>query len=143
MEILERRKTTTFPPSLKQSHAQKSSSKGSDNDYVPSRCPIGNKKQKAMAAIESKAEEWIGKIAMAFNSNETNDAMLQIMQEDIEQSKTNREFLSDVFTEQTEKLQKTAALKALTQLDLLTMSAAFQEKAKCKIEEGNSSILTN
>lgn len=130
----------------KRSYESKSSSEGSDCDSYPQNCrPIGNKKQKAMAAIESKADEWFKKLATSTINNESNDAMLKMMKENLEEAKKNRDFLNEVLSSQTEKLtlqmKKSAALKALAKIDLSTMSASFQEKAKKKLEEEISSVL--
>lgn len=128
----------------------------SDSDSKSTPRPIGNKKAKALAALESKADEWMEKIAGASNAQDNSQAMLDMIRENMEQSQKNREFLQTVFETQTNKLtmqleknaalkaaqmQKGVALKALTKMDLSSMSTEFQQKARKKIEEEISSIL--
>lgn len=145
-------KTLTSPPLKRSSDHQLSLSESSDSDCQPTPHPSGNKKQKALAALESKAGEWMSRLANGLNSNDSNKAMLDIMKENLEQSKKNREFLQDILQAQTSQLtaqleknatqmQKKVALKALSKLDLNTMSLSFQEKAKKKLEEELGSIL--
>lgn len=123
------------------------SSGGSTGDSKPSR-PAGTKKQRTLVKLESKADEWFNKMQDAICSTESqnqSERILEVMEKSIDQSRKNCEFLQDVLQTQTEKftlqLQKSTALKALSKLDMSSMSDNFQERAKRKLEEELSSIL--
>lgn len=146
----EKWKTASAPPSTKRKKEiekieKNSSSESLDSEEVAHARPVGNKKQKAIAAIESKADEWFEKISNATGTNETHQAILKMMEENVKQSKKNIEMLNETFTTQAEKItlqmQKSAAFRALTKIDLSTMPEAFQAKAKKKLEEEIASML--
>jgi len=99
--------------------------------------------------LETKADGWFEKIA---NKPDGTEAMIQMMEENLHQSKKNSELFKHVFEMQTTKLtaqlqknskmaEKSMALKGLMKLDLSKMLEDFQEKAKKKIEEELGSIL--
>lgn len=151
----EKWKTTTTSPLKRTTDSLASSLSSSDISDSESKHisrPIGNKKQKAMAALDAKADAWMEKIGEMGIKKETTESMLKLMEDNIAQSEKNRELLQKVFEEQTAKLthqleknlarvQKSTALKTLTKLDLSTMSVEFQEKARQKLESALSTIL--
>ena len=101
--------------------------------------PTGNKKKKMLEAIELEANQWMETIADSSQaSKENNDAMLHIMEQNMQQSKNNVESLERVLEVQTQKItsemKKTTALKVLVKLDLKTMSQKFQKKLKRRLK---------